>query len=119
MAVENAVEGCVNETFSAALALVQSMTARDPIMRAAMGPIARDEVRHAELAWRVADWLDTRLSETERARVKRARNAAVNALIYNASRGVERELVEELGLPPAHVAVALALDLAKRLWAAH
>lgn len=116
MAIENAVEGCVNETFAAAMAMAQSLTAKDASVRAAIGPIARDEMRHAQLAWSVAAWLDTRLKESERASVRRAQNAAVKALVVNASRAVEHELVEELGLPPPSVARALALELASALW---
>ena len=98
------------------MAMAQSLTAKDASVRAAIGPIARDEMRHAQLAWSVAAWLDTRLKESERASVRRAQNAAVKALVVNASRAVEHDLVEELGLPPPSVARALALELASALW---
>jgi hypothetical protein len=117
MAIENAVEGCVNETFGAAVGVVQSMTASDAHVRSAMRRIARDEMRHAELAWEVARWLDGRLTDRERARVKRARAAAVLRLIEEAAREVDRELVEELGLPSASVARTIAMRLAGELWA--
>jgi hypothetical protein len=104
MAIENAVEGCVNETFAAAIVMAQSLTAKDASVRAAMRPIARDEMGHAELAWRVAAWLETMLRESERARVRRAQNAAVKALVVSASGAVEHEIVEE--------------ELANDLWAA-
>jgi urease accessory protein UreF len=117
VAIENAVEGCVNETFGAAVAVVQSMTASDMRVRAAMRRIARDELRHAELAWRVARWVEGRLGEREIERMARARTAAVVALLRATSREVSRELVEELGLPAAPVAGAVAAGLAVRLWA--
>ena len=66
IARENAVEGCVNETFSAAIAAVQAACARDDRVRAAMRRIATDEMRHAELAWSVAGWIDTRLDAAAR-----------------------------------------------------
>jgi hypothetical protein len=116
MAIENAVEGCVNETFGAAVGMVQAMTASDPRVRSAMRPIARDEMRHAELAWEVARWVDRRLTDRERARVKKARAAAVLRLVEQVSREVDRELVEGLGLPTAPVARALAVKLAGQLW---
>jgi rubrerythrin len=50
LAIENAVEGCVYETFGAAVGLAQAMTASDAKVRAAMRRIARDEMQHAELA---------------------------------------------------------------------
>src|SRR5262245_48534250 len=43
-------EGCVIETLSALLAKERSEGARDPLLRAALGKIADDEGRHAELA---------------------------------------------------------------------
>jgi hypothetical protein len=119
MAVENAVEGCVNETFGAAIAMAQSMAAPDPRLRAAMRQIARDEMRHAQLAWSVAEWVDRRLSEPERAWVTKARTRAARALIRATCSRVERELIDDLGLPPPRVAHAIAVDLAAALWAVH
>jgi hypothetical protein len=116
MAIENAVEGCVNETFGAAIAMAQSITASDRRVRTTMRQIARDEMQHAALAWRVAKWLDGCLSEAERATVKKARTRAASALLRRASLAIEDELVEGLGLPPPRVARALALDLAAALW---
>ena len=81
MAIENAVEGCVNETFAAAVAVAQSMTAGDPQFKPAMRRIGGDELRHAELAWSVAAWIEGRLSQVENARVTRARTAAAAALL--------------------------------------
>lgn len=71
--LENAVEGCVRETFGALLAIIQSDEAPDPELRRAMKVIARDEVAHAELSWRIAAALEPRLSSTERALVHDAR----------------------------------------------
>jgi len=118
MAVENAVEGCVRETFGAAVALAQSMAAADPRLRAALRGIARDEMRHAELAWRVAAWLEGRLTARERARVTKARNRAARGLVRHATRRVHPALIADLGLPPPRVARGIALDLAGSLWAA-
>ena len=47
IAIENAVEGCVRESFGALLATWQAKTAGDARVRAAMKRIARDETRHA------------------------------------------------------------------------
>jgi hypothetical protein len=116
IAVENAVEGCVHETFAAALTLVQAMTAADTRVRAAMRRITPDEMRHAQLAWDVARWLETRLSAGARTRVARARRRAADALVLIAAREVHPQLVSELGLPAAAPARAIALDLAKELW---
>jgi hypothetical protein len=116
MAIENAVEGCVRETFGAAIAMRQAATAADPKVRAAMQRIGEDEIRHAELAWRVARWLDTRLDATDRTRVARARRRAVRALVRDAAGPVHPDLVRDLGLPAPADAHAMALALASTLW---
>ncbi|HEX8793060.1 MAG TPA: ferritin-like domain-containing protein [Polyangiaceae bacterium] len=117
MAIENAVEGCVRETFGAAVAVAQSLTASDPRVRAALRRIAIDETRHAELSWRVARWVDGRLDPAARRRVASARLRAASALLASAGAPVHPELVQQLGIPPAPVAVAMAQQLARALWA--
>jgi hypothetical protein len=52
-------EGCVGETLAAIEAFEAAEGARDPVVRAALARIARDETRHAELAWRALGWLIT------------------------------------------------------------
>jgi hypothetical protein len=116
IAIENAVEGCVRETFGAAVAMVQARTARDVAVRGAFARIALDETRHAELAWAVAGWLDTRLTPDAQARVRRARAQAADAMVEATSRGTDSEAMGNLGIPaPAH-ARALACKLRGSLW---
>jgi hypothetical protein len=80
LAIENAEEGCIRETFGAAVAVVQGQRARDPYVRRGMRRIARDEVRHAALSWGVQQWLEVRLPPAGRARVAAARSAALVSL---------------------------------------
>jgi hypothetical protein len=56
LAIAVAVEGCVNETLAAIVVAEQHQRATDPAVRAALGTIAADEARHAELAWRTLAW---------------------------------------------------------------
>lgn len=49
-------DGCLGEGFAAALADHASERARESEVRAAHAEIARDESRHAELAWQIVDW---------------------------------------------------------------
>jgi len=49
-------EGCVGETVAAIEAREALAHARDPEVRAVLATIARDETRHAELAWRTIAW---------------------------------------------------------------
>jgi hypothetical protein len=50
-------EGCIGETVAAIEAREALETATDPAVRAVLETIARDEQRHAELAWRTIAWL--------------------------------------------------------------
>jgi len=50
------VEGCIGETVAAMEAAEALQHARDPQVRATLEVIARDERRHAELAWQFIDW---------------------------------------------------------------
>ncbi len=72
LAVENAVEGCVRETYGALLAFVEALSSPDPSLRRSMRAIAEDECRHAELAWSVHAWALPRLRPAERKRVEDA-----------------------------------------------
>lgn len=49
-------EGCLGETIAAVVAVAQLGEARDPAVRRVLRKIARDEARHAELAWRTLAW---------------------------------------------------------------
>ena len=115
IARENAVEGCVNETFSAALAAVQASCARDGRVRAAMRRIAADEARHAELAWSVATWIETRLDGAARERVTAARTKAARALVGASGRDVPPSAAYALGLPTALQARRMAQELMQSL----
>ena len=79
LAMRNAEEGCVRETFGAALALLQARTARDPALRQTMRRIARDELRHAALSWRLQEWFLSRLP-AERDRLAGVRRRALQEL---------------------------------------
>jgi len=80
-----------------------------------MRDIARDETRHAALAWDVASWAEYRLSRAERERVADARARAL--LRLEAEAGVEppREVVETLGLPTAAEATRLLHGMVRAL----
>jgi hypothetical protein len=80
LAIENAAEGCVRETWGAVVALWQSHTARDPIARETFRVIAHDEARHAALAWAIDRWVQPRLDAADIARVVAARTRAAQEL---------------------------------------
>jgi hypothetical protein len=62
-------EGCVGETVAAIEARDALESVRDPAVRRVLETIARDELRHAELAWRTLRWLVSS-GRVSRARVR-------------------------------------------------
>ena len=116
LARENAVEGCVRETFGALVAQHQAQNARDPRVARALHRIASDETRHAAVAWAIAAWADARLDVTERKRIARARNRAVRALRSEIAREPSATLVAQAGLPRAADALRMLDTLAHTLW---
>lgn len=110
LAIENAEEGCVREAFGAALAAVQSARAADARVRRMMRVIAREELRHAALAWDIDRWLHARLDADSRARVRGARVAALEKLRSELAAAGQGDSV--LGLPAASSSLALL----QRMW---
>lgn len=111
LAIENAIEGCVRETWGAVVALWQAQRAPDAEMRAAFALIARDEVRHAALGWAIDRWATGLLDHAARVRVALAREAAVASLAA--------ERIDELpavGLPSAADARRLHARTYSSLW---
>jgi len=103
IARENAVEGCVGETFGALQAEWRAAHESDVEVAEAMRAIAPDELRHAALGWTIAAWIDGKLDDAARARVAAARTEAARTLVCDLERPDER---------------TLALGLCRELWAA-
>lgn len=116
IAVENAVEGCVRETYGALVALRQARLARDPAVRQAMAGIAADEVRHAALSWSVAAWANHVLPKPARARIAAAKEQAVQTLRAEVAQAPAAGLQALLGLPSPEQAQALVDSLNAALW---
>src|SRR5436190_13763000 len=73
-------EGCIGETVAALEAREALARASDPAVRAVLARIARDEARHAELAWRTVAWALSIGDERVRAAVAAAFRDAERAL---------------------------------------
>jgi hypothetical protein len=117
VARENAVEGCVGETYGAAVAAWQARTAGDPLVRALMAEIARDEAEHAALAWAVDQWAVTGLAPDERRMIDHARREAGATLAAEvSSRDPEPRLRAALGLPSKRVAAQMVGQAMRSLW---
>jgi len=118
IALENAVEGCVRETFGALVATYQSKRATDPQIARLMETIAEDETRHADLAWRVAQWIDGALSDEERAHVRSAQRAAAAQLRADLHVAHDADVRDRAGMPSVPDALRLWTAAAQELWAA-
>ena len=116
MALENAVEGCVNETYGAVLATWAAARALDPRTRAAMAIVARDETEHSALAWDIAEWAEGRLDERARARVVAARREAARTLLDEGTRDVPDELSRAGLMPRQEQARTLLGNIDLHLW---
>jgi hypothetical protein len=116
VAIENAVEGCVRETYGALVASFQATRAADPEIARQMRSIARDETRHAALSWAVARWASVRLDAPARARLAEQCRVAVAALRRDAEASVPADLVARAGLPDGEQQRALIGALEELLW---
>jgi len=99
LAIENAAEGEVGETFGALVAACQARAATDPEVRSVFSRIAIDEARHAALAHHLAPFFERRLGLLARNAVVRARQEAVGRIVSSCDFGLAPAEREELGLP--------------------
>lgn len=113
LAVENMVEGCVNESYSALQAFHQGMVLENPKLRDIFRQIAKDETEHAQLARDIHSWLETKLTEEEKSKVQEARIKAEKDLLSYHLQAEKNPVLEKLGLPNPHAAGKLAEELGK------
>ncbi len=116
IALENATEGCVRETYGALQAHYQATVADDPEVRGAWAIVAPEETEHAELSHALHRWLMPQLSEEERAQVEGAMRETLRALERELSVEPEAELVAAAGVPDAAQARRLYEALEKELF---
>jgi len=112
---ENAVEGCVRETFGAAMAHAQALLATDPVVRAVLAGIADDEARHAALAWDIDSWGREKLRGAGPA-LDAARREAVDSLFAEIAHGAHSTIRIDVGLVGRDGAFALASAVDAHLW---
>jgi hypothetical protein len=113
IALENAKEGCVRETFGAAVAALRAERAEDPAVRDVAKRIAGDELRHAELAWCLHEWLLSLLGEGERAAVAAAMREAEAELWTELGGALDPELARLAGVPDERMQRAVLTVLSR------
>lgn len=116
LATENAVEGCVRETFGALVASWQAEHAADSSIANALRPIAADETRHAALAWAIANWAKNKLDRGANARIEKAMTDAIRDLEASATNESHPTLVRQAGVPTARAHRAMIRQLRSHLW---
>lgn len=115
IATENAVQGCVRETWAALEATHQATHARVADLRATMVRIATDETRHAELAQQIDVWCRSQLGGAAQARIDAARLRAIGHLGVTVG-NVSPQLAAMTGLPTGRSARRLFGQLRASLW---
>lgn len=116
VAMENAREGCVRETYGALVAVWQSKHSKDSVVREIMSRIAIDESRHAELSADIDTWARTCLDENGKSELNRERRAALAQLEGSAGYEISNELIELAGLPTAATSAALLAEAREHVW---
>jgi hypothetical protein len=118
LAFDNAVEGCVHETYAALIAVYQARCAEDPAVAAELSTIAKDETLHATLSWDIDVWLRSRLTSALQAAVARAQREAVDGLVHTRHL-VEDERGRRLAGLPSHAHCRQMIDaVTPHLWSA-
>lgn len=79
IAIDNAREGCGRELYGATIGLKLASAARTPALRSYYAAIARDEIRHAALSFRIHRFLMQLLSRDEQVEVLAAMREAARA----------------------------------------
>lgn len=113
VALENAAEGQVRESYGALVVRWQADHAEDADVRAAFASIAEDEADHAAFSWELAAWLETRLEDGALRSVEAARVRAEDELRTSLESSPTPAEVA-VGLPPATIARALFDALVSR-----
>jgi hypothetical protein len=115
LALDNATEGCVRETFGALVAQHQAMHAKNSKVREAMSVIARDELRHAELSWALNEWAEGQLDAESKEQLRIARRDALERLRFELDAEVDGVLINEAGVPSAAIAQQLLGEVSASL----
>lgn len=113
IALHNAVEGCVNETWAALIAHWCARHAADVGLRQVFARIAEDETRHGQLAWDLHGWLCSQLDDAQSNAVHEAQRRALAQLPEYARQ--QSDVPVELGQPTAKEATEMAFAFRRRL----
>ncbi len=114
--LENATEGCINETFAAACAMWQQEHTTLDAFRAVIGRIAEEESRHAALSWAIHAWAMPQLSLTEQTQIRQAQAQTLDTLEQHFLEEAPPTVRTAVGLPTSQDAALLFQQLRTQLW---
>jgi hypothetical protein len=110
LALHNAEEGCVNETYAALVTLHQARFAEDLELRLDLHSIAQDELEHASWSHDLDAWLHMHLTAAEQLAVAGAKDRALKRLASCAA-APSNAVSLRAGLPEPEVATQLLAGL--------
>ncbi len=116
IALDNAREGLLRETFGAAVAHHQARHATDPLIRRISRSIAADETRHAALSWDLHDWLKTQLTRDQLAQIHTALAHDLDHFSEAFCREPHADAQRLAGLPGRDASRRLFEGLRRDLW---
>ncbi|MEM6788328.1 MAG: ferritin-like domain-containing protein [Myxococcota bacterium] len=118
IALHNAEEGLVRESYGAVLAHYQATHADDPELRAAARAIAADETRHAAFSWALHAYLAAHHLTADERRAVAQHLLEARTELRTANHDYGHEVGNALGMPPPEVAAKLLDALDAQLWGA-
>jgi len=110
IALENATEGCVRESYGAVVAAYAARHAHAAHVRRVMDHIARDEAGHASWSWDLHAWALTKLSAAEQTLVADAMARARRELLASVAAPASTWQAE-CGVPEPKVAAAMIHEM--------
>ena len=113
IAVENLLEGCINESYAALQALYQSRHAQTDFLKACFAKIATDECKHAEIAREVHQFLLPLLTKQQREELQCLQLQQWNKLQKAVSEQAIPTDLKILGLPSPEKASFMVQELSK------
>ena len=115
LALDNATEGCIFESYAALKAHYQANNATNSKIKRLMQRIAKDETNHAQLAWDIHHYLMKRLSAEEQKYIIQAQQEALVQLQEQVLRESEHPQRQAVGFPPTTLYVHFAAQIGEKI----
>lgn len=111
LALDNATEGCIQESFAALQTQWQSTKATDFISAWVLNKIGEDETRHGELSWEIHAWCCEQLTSENKRQLEKAQKATLLDLCTR-EHSTDNTGFETIGAPTNEEFITLANQFA-------